>query len=121
VRALLPHLLNKPHELTRAFCVLLKNCLTEADLRERIMNDGAVAKLVKLLQKSEIRDAQRGDAVVAAAAAAVWNLVAYDNAKKMVPHPPNSRYSHACAVYVIARLSWPTLHSPAYVTPLVDA
>jgi hypothetical protein len=26
VRTLIPHLLNKPHELTRAFCVLLKNC-----------------------------------------------------------------------------------------------
>lgn len=34
VRALIPHLLNKPQELTRAFCVLLKNCLTAPDLRE---------------------------------------------------------------------------------------
>ena len=43
VRAMIPHLLNKPQELTRAFCVLLKNCLTDPNLRERIINDGAVA------------------------------------------------------------------------------
>jgi len=84
VRALIPHLLNKPHELTRAFCVLLKNCLTAHELRERIVNDGAITPLVRLLHKSEIKDAQRGDAVVAAAAAAVWNLVAYQPAKPMV-------------------------------------
>ena len=42
VRSLLPHLLTKTEELTRAFCVLLKNCLTSPDLRERIVNDGAV-------------------------------------------------------------------------------
>ena len=36
VRAMIPHLLNKPQELTRAFCVLLKNCLTDANLRERM-------------------------------------------------------------------------------------
>jgi len=81
VRALIPHLLNKPQELTRAFCVLLKNCLTAPELRERIINDGAVAPLVKLLKRSEIKDATRTDAVVAAAAAAVWNLTAHPNAK----------------------------------------
>jgi len=84
VRAVIPHLLNKPHELTRAFCVLLKNCLTAPELRERIINDGAIAPLVRLLHKTEIKDAQRGDAVVAAAAAAVWNLVAFQGAKNMV-------------------------------------
>ena len=56
---MVPHLLNKTEELTRAFCVLLKNCLTAAELRERIVNDGAVAPLIKLLQKTEIRDAHR--------------------------------------------------------------
>ena len=84
VRALIPHLLNKPPELTRAFCVLLKNCLTAPELRERIINDGAVAPLVKLLHKSEIKGANRGDAVVAAAAAAVWNLTAHQPAKQQV-------------------------------------
>ena len=43
VRSMIPHLLNKPQELTRAFCVLLKNCLTAPELRERIINDGAIA------------------------------------------------------------------------------
>ena len=84
VRAMIPHLLNKPQELTRAFCVLLKNCLTDPNLRERIINDGAIAPLVKLLHKTEIKDAQRSDAVVAAAAAAVWNLTAHQNAKPIV-------------------------------------
>ena len=84
VRAIIPHLLNKPHELTRAFCVLLKNCLTAPELRERIINDGAVAPLVKLMHKTDIRDAHRGDAVVAAAAAAVWNLTAHQPAKALV-------------------------------------
>lgn len=84
VRSMIPHLLNKPQELTRAFCVLLKNCLTAPELRERIINDGAIAPLVKLLHKTEIRDAQRIDAVVAAAAAAVWNLTAHSSAKAMV-------------------------------------
>ena len=81
---MIPHLLNKPQELTRAFCVLLKNCLTAPELRERIINDGAIGPLVKLLHKTEIRDASRGDAVVAAAAAAVWNLTAHQPAKPMV-------------------------------------
>ena len=84
VRAMIPHLLNKPQELTRAFCVLLKNCLTDPNLRERIINDGAIAPLVKLLHKTEIKDAQRSDAVVAAAAAAVWNLTAHQSAKPIV-------------------------------------
>jgi len=84
VRSLIPHLLNKPQELTRAFCVLLKNCLTAPELRERIITDGAIAPLVKLIHKTEIRDAQRSDAVVAAAAAAVWNLTAHPPAKAMV-------------------------------------
>jgi hypothetical protein len=84
VRAMIPHLLNKPQELTRAFCVLLKNCLTAPELRERIINDGAIAPLVKLLHKTEIKDAHRSDAVVAAAAAAVWNLTAHHSAKPMV-------------------------------------
>lgn len=83
VRALIPHLLNKPQELTRAFCVLLKNCLTAQELRERIVNDGAIAPLVKLLKRSEIKDAARSDAVIAAAAAAVWNLTAHPNAKSL--------------------------------------
>lgn len=107
---MIPHLLNKPQELTRAFCVLLKNCLTDPNvrtyrilrqgypltchgprtaplllqLRERIINDGAIAPLVKLLHKTEIKDAQRSDAVVAAAAAAVWNLTAHQSAKPIV-------------------------------------
>jgi len=84
VRAMIPHLLNKPQELTRAFCVLLKNCLTDQGLRERIINDGAIAPLVKLLHKTEIRDAARSDAVIAAAAAAVWNLTAHASAKPIV-------------------------------------
>ena len=53
-------------------------------LRERIINDGAIAPLVKLLHKTEIKDAQRSDGVVAAAAAAVWNLTAHQNAKPIV-------------------------------------
>ena len=81
---MIPHLLNKPQELTRAFCVLLKNCLTDPNLRDRIINDGAVAPLVKLLHKTEIKDASRSDAVVAAAAAAVWNLTAHPSAKASV-------------------------------------
>ena len=84
VRAMIPHLLNKPQELTRAFCVLLKNCLTDPNLRERIINDGAIAPLVKLLHKTEIKDAHRADMVVAAAAAAVWNLTAHQSAKPIV-------------------------------------
>jgi len=84
VRAMIPHLLNKPQELTRAFCVLLKNCLTDPGLRERIINDGAIAPLVKLLHKTDIQDAQRSDAVIAAAAAAVWNLSAHPSAKPIV-------------------------------------
>mmetsp|Transcript_22053 Transcript_22053/g.46701 ORF Transcript_22053/g.46701 Transcript_22053/m.46701 type:complete len:809 (-) Transcript_22053:456-2882(-) len=84
VRALVPHLLNKTEELTRAFCVLLKNCLTAAELRERIVNDGAVPPLIKLLHKTEIPDAHRSDSVVAAAAAAVWNLSAHDGVKNLV-------------------------------------
>ena len=71
-------------DLTRAFCVLLKNCLTDPNLRERIINDGAIAPLVRLLHKTEIKDAHRSDAVVAAAAAAVWNLTAHQNAKPIV-------------------------------------
>ena len=31
----IPHLLNKTEEITRAFCVLLKNCLTAPELRDR--------------------------------------------------------------------------------------
>ena len=50
-------------DLTRAFCVLLKNCLTSPDLRERMVNDGAVRPLVQLLHKTEIRGAQRSPAV----------------------------------------------------------
>jgi len=84
VRAMIPHLLNKPEELTRAFCVLLKNCLTEPGLRERIINDGAIAPLVKLLHKPEIKGAHRPDWVVAAAAAAVWNLTAHQSSKPIV-------------------------------------
>jgi len=84
VRALVPHLLNKTEELTRAFCVLLKNCLTAAELRERIVNDGAVTPLITLLHKTEIRDAHRSDAVVSAAAAAVWNLSAHEGVKNLV-------------------------------------
>ena len=68
-------------DLTRAFCVLLKNCLTSPDLRERMVNDGAVRPLVQLLHKSEIRGAQRSPAVVAAAASAVWNISAHESAK----------------------------------------
>ena len=30
---MIPHLLNKPQELARAFCVLLKNCLTDPNVR----------------------------------------------------------------------------------------
>ncbi|KOO25498.1 arm repeat protein [Chrysochromulina tobinii] len=83
VRSIVPHLLNKPQELARAFCVLLKNCLTAPELRERILNDGAVAPLVTLLKKSKIQGAVRSDGVVAAAAAAVWNLTAHQNAKAL--------------------------------------
>ena len=68
-------------DLTRAFCVLLKNCLTSPDLRERMVNDGAVRPLVQLLHKTEIRGAQRSPAVVAAAASAVWNISAHESAK----------------------------------------
>ena len=39
VRSLIPHLLNKTEEITRAFCVLLKNCLTAPELRDRVVND----------------------------------------------------------------------------------
>ena len=84
VRAMIPHLLNKPEELTRAFCVLLKNCLTEPALRERIINDGAIAPLVKLLRKPGIKGASRPDWVAAAAAAAVWNLTAHQASKPIV-------------------------------------
>mgnify|MGYP006078691491 CR=1 FL=1 len=69
-------------DLTRAFCVLLKNCLTSPDLRERMVNDGAVRPLVQLLHKTEIRGAQRSPAVVAAAASAVWNISAHESAKE---------------------------------------
>ena len=58
--------------------------LTLWQLRERIINDGAIAPLVKLLHKTEIKEAYRSDAVVAAAAAAVWNLTAQQNAKPIV-------------------------------------
>ena len=70
-----------PQDLTRAFCVLLKNCLTSADLRERMVNDGAVRPLVQLLHKTEIRGARRSPSVVAAAASAVWNISAHESAK----------------------------------------
>ena len=70
VRALVPHLLNKTEELTRAFCVLLKNCLTAAELRERIVNDGAVAPLIKLLHKTEIRASAAASAAAASATCA---------------------------------------------------
>ena len=72
-------------DLTRAFCVLLKNCLTSPDLRERMVNDGAVRPLVQLLHKTEIRGAQRSPAVVAAAASAVWNISAHESAKAAAP------------------------------------
>lgn len=84
VRALVPHLLTKTEELTRAFCVLLKNCLTAAELRERIVNDGAIPPLIKLLHKTEIPDAHRSEQVVSAAAAALWNLSAHDGVKNLV-------------------------------------
>ena len=61
--------------------MLLKNCLTSPDLRERMVNDGAVRPLVHLLHKTEIRGAQRSPAVVAAAASAVWNISAHESAK----------------------------------------
>ena len=76
-------------DLTRAFCVLLKNCLTSPDLRERMVNDGAVRPLVQLLHKSEIRGAQRSPAVVAAAASAVWNISAHESAKVRSKPDPN--------------------------------
>ena len=84
VRSIIPHLLNKPQEITRAFCVLLKNCLTAPELRDRVVNDGAVSPIVKLLHRSEIIGAQRSPATVAAAASALWNLSAHEGAKKMV-------------------------------------
>ncbi len=84
VRSLIPHLLNKSDELARALCVLLKNCLTAPELRERIVNDGAVGPIVKLLHRTEILGAQRSDEVVAAAAAAVWNVSAHDGARTIV-------------------------------------
>ena len=84
VRSLIPHLLNKTEEITRAFCVLLKNCLTAPELRDRVVNDGAVSPIVKLLHRSEIIGAQRSPATVAAAASALWNLSAHEGAKKMV-------------------------------------
>ncbi|KAL3912414.1 MAG: hypothetical protein SGPRY_008345 [Prymnesium sp.] len=84
VRLLVPHLLNKTEELTRAFCVLLKNCLTAPELRERVVNDGAVPVLIKLIKKSAIQDAHRSDSVVGAAAAAIWNLSAQEGVKNVL-------------------------------------
>ena len=83
-RAIIPHLLTKGEELTRSFCVLLKNCLTMVEVRERIHSDGAVAPLTKLLHRTAIVGTHRSDAVVAAAAAAVWNVSALEEAKKIV-------------------------------------
>ena len=114
VRALVPHLLNKTEELTRAFCVLLKNCLTAAELRERIVNGGAVAPLIKLLHKTEIRDAHRSESVVSAAAAAVWNLSAHEVCR---PHAslspaldgskPEGRISRGIELRPAGSASWP--------------
>lgn len=84
IRSLIPHLLNKSDELTKSFCILLKNCLTASDLRERIVNDGAVAPLVKLLHVPEVMGATRSEDVVAAAAAAVWNISVHEGAKTIV-------------------------------------
>lgn len=84
VRLLVPHLLNKTEELTRAFCVLLKNCLTAPELRERVVNDGAVPVLIKLIKKSAIQDTHRSDSVVGAAAAAIWNLSAQEGVKNVL-------------------------------------
>ena len=97
---------NLDQDLTPAFCVLLKNCLTSPDLRERMVNDGAVRPLVQLLHKSEIRGAQRSPAVVAAAASAVWNISAHESAKVRV------RVRARVRVRVRVRAA-PTFSSPA--------
>lgn len=84
IRALIQHLGNKTNELTRAFCILMKNCLTDEKLRDRIRNDGAVLPLVTLLKDSNIQGAVRNEEVMSAAASALWNLAANDQAKQSI-------------------------------------
>ena len=99
-------------DLTRAFCVLLKNCLTSPDLRERMVNDGAVRPLVQLLHKTEIRGAQRSPAVVAAAASAVWNISAHESAKAAASRlEPVARLQPTCI-----RAATPCIRAQPHIT-----
>lgn len=81
MRMMAPHFMTHSLELQIGLCKLVKNLASHDDMRLVIRDEGAVPPIVRLLKLSKVPEVKNPSSVTVAAASALWNMLADDEAR----------------------------------------